>query len=305
MSAWAERRRRSRDRLLGALVRLLVVLVRPLGWRGAQTLGRSLGALAWHVGGRERRRTIAHLTRAFPELEPAAVGSLAQACWRHLGETLGETLALFDRGRAGALEHLDVVGLHHLEAATASGRPVLALTGHCGNWELTGAYLGDDAWAIVRAKNETSVVDQLVRDYRARLGVAALPRGTGEATKALLGVLKRPGAVLALLADQDFDAEGVLVPFFGHLAHTPVGPARLALKRKALVVPCFDERLANGRHRLTFEPPLELPEDEVGATAVMTAVVEAQIRRAPAQWVWMHRRWRRADQAATKSAEAP
>lgn len=297
MSAAAERRRRWRDRLLGAAVRLLVVLVRPLGWRGAQALGRGLGTLGWYLGGRERRRTIEHLARAFPELDQSAVRDLARACWRHLGENLGETLALFESGRAGALKHLDVVGLEHLTLATRSGRPVLALTGHCGNWELTGAYLGDDAWAIVRAKGETSVVDQLVRDYRARLGVAALPRGTGEATRALLGVLKRPGAVLALLADQDFDAEGVIVPFFGHPAHTPVGPARLALKRNALVVPCFDERLASGRHLLTFHPPLDLPEDEVGATAVMTAVVEEQIRRVPAQWVWMHRRWRRGDRA--------
>jgi KDO2-lipid IV(A) lauroyltransferase len=108
----------------------------------------------------------------------------------------------------------------------------------------------------------------------------------------MLHALRRRGG-LAILIDQDTRVEGVWVPFFGRPAFTPVGAARLALKRDVAVVPVFDERLADGTHRAHFEPPLDLPADEVEATAMMTRAIEAQIRRVPEQWVWMHRRWRR------------
>jgi KDO2-lipid IV(A) lauroyltransferase len=87
--------------------------------------------------------------------------------------------------------------------------------------------------------------------------------------------------------------EGVWVPFFGRLAYTPVGAAKIALKQRAAVVPVFIERLENGHHLVRFQPPLDLPDDPREATALMTARIEEQIRRRPEQWVWMHRRWRR------------
>jgi KDO2-lipid IV(A) lauroyltransferase len=96
-----------------------------------------------------------------------------------------------------------------------------------------------------------------------------------------------------LLADQDFESEGVMVPFFGRPAFTPVGPARLALRRRCQMIPVFDHRLPDGRHLVEILPRLELPGDEAAATATLTEVIETQIRRFPEQWVWMHRRWRR------------
>jgi len=103
----------------------------------------------------------------------------------------------------------------------------------------------------------------------------------------------RGGGALALLIDQDIDTEGAWVPFFGRAAFTPLAAAHLALRLDAAVVPVFAERLDDGDHLLRFLPPLQLPADPTAATAAMTAMIEAQIRRRPEQWVWMHRRWRR------------
>jgi len=85
----------------------------------------------------------------------------------------------------------------------------------------------------------------------------------------------------------------VWVPFFGKLAHTAVGPAQMALRYSMIVIPAFCERQDDGRHMVRFHPPLDLQGDEEEATAMMTRVIEEQIRRVPAQWTWMHRRWRR------------
>ena len=92
--------------------------------------------------------------------------------------------------------------------------------------------------------------------------------------------------------DQDTRVDGVFVPFFGRPAFTPVGAAELALKRDVAVIPSFIERLPGGGHLATFHPELPLPDDRAAATAAMTATIERQIRKVPAQWVWLHRRWR-------------
>jgi KDO2-lipid IV(A) lauroyltransferase len=94
--------------------------------------------------------------------------------------------------------------------------------------------------------------------------------------------------------------EGVFVPFFGRLACTRDGPARVAMKTGTPVLPVFIERIGDTmRHRVRAEPPLELvPEGAdrdaalVENVARMTAAIEAAIRNAPDQWIWTHRRWK-------------
>jgi KDO2-lipid IV(A) lauroyltransferase len=105
-----------------------------------------------------------------------------------------------------------------------------------------------------------------------------------------------------MLIDQDTKVDGVWVPFFGRPAFTPVAAARLALKQKAAVIPSFIERLPDGSHRAVFHPPPELPADAVAATALLTRLIEEQIRRVPEQWVWMHRRWRRRPESGSPAA---
>ena len=144
---------------------------------------------------------------------------------------------------------------------------------------------------VARALEETGL-NELLLGFRRRFGTATLERGAPGAARRLLRVL-RAGGSLGMLIDQDTRVEGVWVPFFGRPAFTPVGAAKIALRQGAAVVPAFIERLADGTHLARFHPPLDLPADEVEATALMTRAIEEQIRRVPEQWVWMHRRWRR------------
>jgi KDO2-lipid IV(A) lauroyltransferase len=287
-------RRRLRSTVAGFLVGLMERLLRRRSWSSVQSWGRRLGDLAWHVSRRDRRRCRTHLALAFPDLSEAERSRIAHACFRHLATNVTELLYLHGRPGRDVLGHVDIEGREGIEALRRAGTPLLVLTGHCGNWELLGPVfeaLGIPLSAVVRAPDEPEF-HRLLEDLRRSFGTATIDRGSPGAARQLLTAL-REGRALVMLIDQDTRVEAVRVPFFGRPASTPVGAAKLALKRDAAVVPAFMERRDDGRHLARFLPPLELPPDPTEATAVMTAAIEQQIRRRPEQWVWMHRRWRR------------
>ncbi|KAB2957811.1 MAG: lysophospholipid acyltransferase family protein, partial [Thermoanaerobaculia bacterium] len=279
--------------LLGALERALAGLTGRLDWSGAQALGRGLGRLGWALAPRDRRRTLEHLGIAFPELPAEQRRRLARASFRHFGAMLAECLWLRERDSAELRRRVELEGWREIELARSAARPVLILTGHCGNWELLAAALNVNGlgMAVVARELEDPGLQDALLGLRARFGTRTIVRGKPGAARDLLRTL-RSGGALGMLIDQDTKVDGVWVPFFGRPAWTPVGAAEIARRLSAAVLPTFIERLPDGRHRAVVHPELELPGDPVAATAMMTARIEEQIRRVPEQWVWMHRRWR-------------
>ncbi len=292
------RPRRWRGILLAGLLRAVAAILARLPWAAVDRVGRALGALAFHLGRRDRRRALTHLAIAFPELPERRRRELARGCFRHQGMNLAECLRMLGSNSgsdcAAVAARADVVGWEEVERARAGGRPLLVLTGHCGNWELLAALIncrGLDM-AVVARPLEDPPLQALLASLRSRFGTSTIERGSEGAARAILGRLRR-GGVLGMLIDQDTKVDGVWVPFFGRPAFTPVGAAKMALRQGAAVVPAFIERLPDGRHRARFQPAMELPADPLEATAAMTRAVEEQVRAHPEQWVWMHRRWRR------------
>lgn len=280
--------------LLNGALKLCTGTLGHLPWRAAQRVGSWIGALGWALSRRDRRRTLEHLEIAFPALTPAERKRLARASYLHHGRTLGECLTLFHAGPEEIARRVEVAGWEEVERARSAGRPILIVTGHCGNWELLAATINTRGlgMAVVARSLDDSTQQWMLAGLRDRFGTATIERGVEGAARRLLGAL-RAGKALGMLIDQDTKVDGVWVPFFGRLAFTPVGAAKIALRQNTAVIPTFIERLPDGRHRATFHPPLDLPDDPVEATAAMTASIETQIRRVPEQWVWMHRRWRR------------
>jgi Kdo2-lipid IVA lauroyltransferase/acyltransferase len=281
--------------LLNAGLWVLTSTLGRLPWRTAQRVGRALGTLGWTLARRDRRRALDHLALAFPDLPDQERHRLGRDGFRHLGTVLGECLHLYHRDCAFVGSIVEVQGFEVVEQVRREGRPLVLFTGHCGNWELLGAAVncrGVGMTVVARSLDEPEQQERLAA-LRARFGTPTIERGGEGAVRQLLGTLRRGGA-LGMLIDQDSGKmEGVWVPFFGRPAFTPVGAAKIALKQKAAVVPVFIERLPDGRHCVRFQPPLDLPDDPIEATALMTTRIEEQIRRRPEQWVWMHRRWRR------------
>jgi len=190
-------------------------------------------------------------------------------------------------------------GVEHLERPLAAGSGVVLITGHCGNWELLNARIGVAGIPMTIAVRSVydPRLDAIATKLRSRFGTEVVPRGQ-EAGRRLLGALS-DNRVVGLLIDQDIrDIPGVFVDFFSRPALTPSGAASLALHRGCPVVPAFGCRRVDGSHVVEVHPPLPepaagSPEDRVRElTAEATAAIERQVRAHPAQWAWLHRRWR-------------
>jgi KDO2-lipid IV(A) lauroyltransferase len=257
-----------------------------------------VGRLAWSLSGRDRRRALEHLSLALPELSEAERRRIARASFLNQGMNAAELLHLLrrgaDRGVDQILPHIEVQGWENVEAARATRRPILILTGHCGSWEMLSVVLshgGLPPAAIARQADDPRIQELIVK-LRRQFGTTTIARGTRGAARQILEVLRSGGAI-AMLIDQDTKVDGVWVPFFGRPAFTPVGPAELAIKQDMRVIPSFVERRPDGGHIARFHPILPLPGDPREATALMTAEIEKQVRRRPEQWVWWHKRWRR------------
>jgi KDO2-lipid IV(A) lauroyltransferase len=265
-----------------------------LSWSAAQRLGGRLGTLTWHLDRRQRNWAIEHVEIAFPDMEPGERRTLAKRSIVHMAVNVAECLHVLGRGGNPEAVPIRTEGWANLENARRSGRPILMLTGHCGNWELIGAVLaraGVKTFPVVRHVGVRALNETLMR-LRAHMGAEPIVRGEKGSAGRFRRAIRGDG-VLFMLIDQDTRTKGAFVPFFGRLAYTPIGAAQLALRYRMAVVPAFVERCDDGSLLARFLPTLDLPDDAVESTALMTQAIEAQIRRRPEQWVWTHRRWRR------------
>ena len=298
-SPWRRLRRATRDPRNAALARAIGGFSRALGalpMPAALAVGRGLGATAHALLATPRRLAVAHLGLAFPELDLATRRRLVRATFRHAGQAFAE-LSLFEKILRRP-DYIRLEGVEALDAALARGRGAIAVTGHVGNWELLAAWaaaIGYPITVVVRRVNDLRFHSLIVR-FRAAAGVEVLVRDDPRFVAAVGDALRR-NRVVAMLIDQDTRGAGVFVPFFGRPAHTPPGAALLALRARVPVVTVFIERRPEGGHLVRVASvAAELPRGRDGVrelTARLTAAIEAQIRRSPAEWVWWHERWRK------------
>jgi KDO2-lipid IV(A) lauroyltransferase len=228
------------------------------------------------------------------DLGPTEVRRLGRRSFQHLGMNLVEACRYFLRPTDVMLSRVRVEGVEHLRHAASAGRGILILTAHYGNWELLAAAHGLTGLPlsfVVRPLDEP-ILDELADRFRRRSGAELIVKD--RAVREVMQALRR-GRMVGILLDQNATrAEGVFVPFFGVPASTSKGLALLALRTGAPVVPVFLRREADGRHCMDVRPPLPAPAgaDVLAYTAVFNEAIEAAIRRAPEQWLWMHARWR-------------
>ena len=276
---------------------LLSLLPLPL----AQRLGEGLGALGYRVAGRERRRALASLERAFPGLPPREREILARDCFRHLGRMALELACIrkIDAQLTTFVEWPEEDRRVFAEAH-ARGKGVLLITGHLGSWELLARRIvagGFPESASIAREASDPRMTALLEAFRASGGLTTLWRGDPGVARAMLRTL-RNGHALGLLIDQDTRVQSVFVPFFGHLAATPRAPADLALRTGAALLVATCARKADGRYRLAVREvpvPAEVEDRDAAAlalTATLNRHLEEAIRAHPEQWVWMHERWK-------------
>ena len=316
-------KKRVKRALRSALLRLLVA---GLGWLPpwvALRLGTLAGRLAFALARGERRVMDEQLALAFPGWTPEQRRAVARACLVHLGQLALETVTLRRIApQLAAYVSFSPGSEELLREASARGRGVVVATGHLGHWELSAqrvAAVVQPAAAIAR-RSHMRWVDEAVGSLRAAGGVRTLWREDADTARRIIRLF-RAGGSLGLLIDQDTRVQGVFVPFFGRPAHTPRAAADLALRFGAPLLCMASHRRGpspgEGHEvelsEVRYDPaPADKEREVERMTAAVVALQEAAIRRHPAEWVWMHRRWKTrpasqpADQAAvSRPAGAP
>ncbi|WP_058833695.1 LpxL/LpxP family Kdo(2)-lipid IV(A) lauroyl/palmitoleoyl acyltransferase [Luteimonas abyssi] len=264
-----------------------------LPWAVQRTLGRGLGNLL-RLALRDRREIAArNLALCFPALDPSARHTLLRAHFHALGTGFFE----FSRAWWGGIGPLrrDVVieGLDHLETARAGGRGVIVVSGHFTTLEVCGRLMCDHVpLAGMYRPHAGGAMEWAVRRGRARYAETMFPK---QDVRGTVRHLKR-GGLLWYAPDQDPSrGDAVYVPFFGVPAHSLNSTHQLARMSGAAVVLFQHERRDDGGYTLRLSPPLEdFPSADAAAdTARIIAGIEAMARAAPAQYLWIHRRFKR------------
>jgi len=282
-----------------AVVWLFVHGVRLLPRRVGRAIGAAIGAIAFHALGRLRRVGIRNLELAFPEMTAADREATLRSEYRNLGFLLAEFSKMPDYTAETASRFIRYEGLENYLAARERGKGVLVLTGHLGAWELSSFYhslMGMPMGMVIR-RLDNPLVDAFVNRIRCLHGNRVIHKD--DFARGLIASM-RAGETVGILMDTNMTPpQGVFVPFFGVLACTASGMARIAAKTGAAVVPGFllwEE--SEQKYVLHFGEELRVlrtgdsEQDALANTASFTAAMEGYIRQYPEQWLWLHRRWK-------------
>ncbi len=304
----ARRRRRHpvRWRLEAGGALAFGTLARALPASAALRCGASAASLALRLPGRHRALALANLGVALPALSEAE----RRRIYRRSAAVLGRSAAAWSRLPALAPEEIRALvsfrGTEHLERAWSRGRGVLAVTAHYGFWELTLPatrlrYAGGQGFANAGITAvERRVANPFLRAFVAERRRLAGDEPLAQEARAVLRAL-RENAVIGVLVDNYLAPRrgGVLAPFLGPRAWSNPGPAMLARRTGAALVPVRTEPLAGGRHLVAFDPEIEVPRsadrrsDVALGTARVNEAIGTWIRSRPDLWLWLQRRWKR------------
>lgn len=288
-----------------ALFRALAAIVGRLPFRVLPALGAVLAFVAFDVLRIRRRHVIASLRRAgLHDLRTA------RAVYRGLGAGALELLWMAGRPAGDLDDHVTVVGWDRFESARSLGRGVVVATAHTGNWDLAACACARRArLAVVTKRLSSRGLDAFWQSSRSARGVDLLAAPDGGVLHAARARLAAGGAV-ALLVDQDPERTTSVVeaPFLGASAAHDVFAATLAARTGAPIVIAFARRAGEG-HVVEVVDVL-VPPPRAGrawierATRTIAARLEDFVRRDPACWLWLHRRWKTQITARTSRASS-
>ena len=251
------------------------------------------------------------------QFNDAQIDQLIFRMWWHLFRLVAEIVQLPRRVRINNIvQTIEFRGKYQALRALCSGRPVMFVSGHYGNWELAVSVFGQFGFpmGLVARDLDNPYLNRWFFNFRKYTGHRPIPKKGG--FDDITGLLAR-GGNLAILGDQDAGKAGTFIDFFGRPASTHKSIALLALEYNALICVGYARRLEhefldNGwpRYELGCEAVID-PQEYPGSNAVaqitqhFSTALELAIRRSPEQYFWIHRRWKTPPKRATRTAAPP
>jgi KDO2-lipid IV(A) lauroyltransferase len=290
-----------------ALFYLFTLFVALLPRSQSVRIGKTIGAFLHNVIHSRREIVIDNIRQALPFMKrhPSWTGAfetaeeIALATFMNLGISIVEVCRLYHGKGNDLIDSMEVTGLENFRHAEEKGNGVLCISGHCGNWEMTSLsfkhYLNENCWAIARKQNNpylNSIIEKI------RMGYGNQVIYTKAAAKPILNVIKNKG-VIGMLVDQAvFEDNGALIEFLGRKAWANKAPVVFAHKTGVPVVPVFGHRDGE-RYVISFLPEYTLCGDRTDDgihkdIQALSRILEEYVCAHPAEWYWVHRRWKRA-----------
>jgi len=287
------------DPLLYAIGRAFVAAVQLLPLRCVARLGRFLGGLAFGLDARHRRVAVDNLTRCFgAEKSAAEIQAIARENFHRLGENYLSAIKTAAMTAAALQPHVEFINTERLPRKNGAAplRNVVVAIGHFGNFELFTRFQDrrpDYQCATTYRALKQPAFNRLILALRAESGGLFFERRADGPR--LRAAMNRGGIILGLLADQS--SKGLRAPFLGRDCDTGLAPAVLALRYDAELYSAICYRVGLAQWRVELGEQIATHENghPRRSEAIMREVnraLEAAVRRDPANWFWVHRRWK-------------
>jgi len=297
------------DTLLYWPARALIALLQALPLTLVARLGRAGGGLAFWLDARHRRVALNNLTMCFGgEKSPEEIQALARENYRRIGENFASAVKTAAMTYDQLRPHLEIVNAERL----LPPRRIVAAIGHFGNFELYARFHqyfpGYQCATTYRALKQPAF-NQLMQELRERSGCLFFERRIDGPL--LRTAMARPGIILGLLADQSMN--GLRAPFLDHDCTTTLAPAVFALRYHCELITAFCFRVTPAQWRIEIGEVVPThengrPRDSGEIMRDVNRAFEAAVRRDPANWFWVHRRWKASEsqvQSPKSKAEQP
>ena len=287
--------------------RLIRLIVRVLPMPAVRAAGRLVGHVVYALDRSHRRVALENLAFAFPGRSDGERRMVARATFAHFGSLLLELIKFGGCPPERMLAMSETEGEERVRQAHQQGRGVLFFTGHFGYWEIHAVAhaLRLEPISVLARPLDNPLLHGMLEEIRTRTGNTVIHR-QGAVRRMLRDLAGNRG--IAVLIDQHLiSPDAVYVDFFRRPAATTSSLAALALRTGAPVIPVFALPLPRGRYRFVYEHPVDPPRADTPDavrefTQRCTDVLEMYVRRHPDLWLWMHRRWREREAAATAPA---
>ncbi|AUG76000.1 lipid A biosynthesis acyltransferase [Kitasatospora sp. MMS16-BH015] len=288
------------ERLTDSAYALGWAALRHLPEPAARRLFERIADSAWRKRGKRVLQLEANLRRVRPEAGEAAIRELSRAGMRSYLRYWKESFRLQTYSPAQLAEAVQVKGVEQLNAELASGRGVLIALPHMGNWDLAGAWVaaceGHNFTTVAERLKPESLFDRFVA-YRESLGMEVLAlTGSSVSVTGTLARRLREGRLVCLVGDRDLSANGLPVDFFGEQTRMPAGPAALALRTGAALMPVtlwYDGPVLRAEIHPEILPPAEGDQREKTAamTQAMADIWAEGVREHPEDWHMLQKFW--------------
>lgn len=287
--------KRIRHLYIYVILRFLVFLLGMIPRKCALFLGEVIGILVYRFSNRTTQISLRNLEYVFPSMNEKKKNFIIKNFMK-IGKNLVDALRLSKYKNGDLSKIIKLRNGNNIKELLKMGKGLIVVTAHLGCWELIPAYFSQVGYPVnvIAQKVYDDNVDREINRIRGSFNVRVIDK-----TRSPIVALKRllKGESVGILMDQSVKTNSVSVDFLGRKANTPIGPAYLAMKSGAAVVPIAIHRLEDDSHlievgeRILMEWTGDEKKDILENTKRCSKAVEKFIRRYYDEWVWFHKRW--------------